>query len=173
MLVLIPNPNQTAELVKAQKDFLKNSSATVSGTATFPPAPLFYQNTPLWIFLEGQYAERDFTKEQLKELAGGIEKVQLSAPQIHFSEKLNQNVFESRAVIKTNKGELEGSLILCKSVKATGTTAQAQDGAPQQPAPSEAFMTLKIFRVANAVRPDEHSLAVTDFVWKKLKLQEI
>jgi hypothetical protein len=161
MLVIIPNPNQIAELVRVQKTFIKN--------ATFPP--VFYQHTPLWIFIEPGSSDfsRDFNKEELKGLSAGITKVEIEPPNVYFSENLQQVVSGCQSIISTTSGSLQGELILCNSTSAT-VVRQSPTSESTEASPAAHFpLQLKIFRLANAVHPDEHSMAVSDFVWKKLK----
>ena len=151
MLVIIPNPNQTASLVHMQKNFIKDSSAQT----------LFYQASPLWIFLEDkEFSNRDFSKDELKEFSAAISKVELEHPRVYFSKNLQQMVLGSHSLISTDSRILQGELVLCRSLKDAKDIPNPKLFSP---------MELKIFRIANAVRLDEHSLAVTDFVWKKLK----
>lgn len=159
MLVLIPNPNQMAELVQAQKALI----AALNASAT----PLFYQHSPLWIFFEGKdFSTRDFNKEELKEFAAGLSKVELEYPRAYFSDSLQRVVIGCHSRITCGSEVLQGELVLCQS-----TSSQAGDIPDKTDFPSLTYFPqqLKIFRVANAVRPNKHSFAVSDFVWKKLK----
>lgn len=161
MLVLIPNPNQTAQLVKLQKAFIGSHQG-------------FYQQAPLWIFLKDEnFSGRDFNKDELKQFSAEITKVELEQPEVYFSDSLQRVVLGSGVSVCTASGVCRAELIICGSVGSKGgaamVTARGVTGpetsrctAPLLPTP------LKIFRVANAVRLDQHSLAVSDFVWKKI-----
>ncbi len=157
MLVLIPNPNQTALLVKLQKAFIGSHQG-------------FYQQAPLWIFLKDEtFSSRDFNKDELKQFSAEITKVELEQPEVYFSDSLQRVVLGSGVSVCTVSGVCRAELIICgslkewegSSIKVTGTPTSESVGL-QLPSP------LKIFRVANAVRLDQHSLAVSDFVWKKI-----
>lgn len=159
MLVLIPNPNQTAELVKMQKAFIADHQG-------------FYQHTPLWIFLDDGKSdfERDFTKAELKELAGGIQKVELYQPQLYFSKESEREVFASQAVLETEKEEIKGRLILCKSIKSADSSPAPQNSDSKAlEATEKALMQLKIFRLANAEKLAPDTYAVNESVWRKIK----
>lgn len=145
MLVLIPNPNQTALLVKLQKAFISSHQG-------------FYQQAPLWIFLKDEkFSGRYFNKDELKQFSAEITKVELEQPEVYFSDSLQRVVLGSGVSVCTASGVCRAELIICGSVGSQGGAVQG------------AFPTkLKIFRVANAVRLDQHSLAVSDFVWKKI-----
>ena len=160
MLVLIPNPNQMIELLNAQKAFIQQNNRA--------DGPIFYQSTPLWIFAEPGSKEfsRDFLKDELKKFAADIQKVELEHPQVYFSTRLQQIVLGCHSRISINSRILQGELILCNSAKvATPPTTYKCT----EPSLKNFQMQLKVFRVANAVQPDAHSMAITDFVWKKLK----
>ena len=148
MLVLIPNPNQTARLVKAQKAFIASHQG-------------FYQQAPLWIFLKDKnFSGRDFNKDELKKFSAGITKVELEQPEVYFSDSLQRVVLGSGVSVCTASGVCRAELILCGSVGSQGGVSRGTEISLPSP--------LKIFRVANAVRLDQYSLAVSDFVWKKI-----
>ena len=177
MLVLIPNPNQTAQLVKLQKAFIGSHQG-------------FYQQAPLWIFLKDEnFSGRDFNKDELKQFSAEITKVELEQPEVYFSDSLQRVVLGSGVSVCTASGVCRAELIICGSVGSQGGAAMVTARGVTEPETSRctaplpnlcfanvqgsavqgAFPTkLKIFRVANAVRLDQHSLAVSDFVWKKI-----
>ena len=165
MLVLIPNPNQTAQLVKLQKAFIGSHQG-------------FYQQAPLWIFLKDEnFSGRDFNKDELKQFSAEITKVELEQPEVYFSDSLQRVVLGSGVSVCTASGVCRAELIICAAMVARQTpTAESTEpllnlcfANVQGTAVQGAFPTkLKIFRVANAVRLDQHSLAVSDFVWKKI-----
>ena len=173
MLVIIPNPNQTTELIRMQKEFIKNANSAPL------PRPVFYQNSPLWIFIEENNSfTRDFTKDELKKFSAELTKVELDSPQVYFSKNLQQVVLGCHSRISTNQGSFQGSLVLCKSAKVEMPSTTSERIEPSLNlcktevvgTYSENFpLQLKVFRVANAVQPDAHSFEVTGFVWKKLK----
>ena len=173
MLVIIPNPNQTTELIRMQKEFIKKANSAPL------PHPVFYQNTPLWIFIvDNNSFNRDFTKEELKKFSAELTKVELDSPQVYFSKNLQQVVLGIHSRISTVQGSFQGSLVLCKTAKVEmPSTTSARIEPSLNLCKAEVVDTLldkfplqlKVFRVANAVKPDSHSFAVTDFVWKKFK----
>ena len=188
MLVIIPNPNQIAELVRVQKAFIKNANSPAGESSPARPGtPVFYQHTPLWIFVEPGSSDfsRDFNKEELKGLSAGITKVEIAPPYVYFSENLQQVVLGCQSIISTTSGSLQGEFILCNSVssqagaKVVNHTPTSECAEPSLNlcyakvlggAEVSFPLQLKVFRLANAVRLDKHSMAVSDFVWKKITL---
>ncbi|MCR5253445.1 MAG: hypothetical protein K6C98_06995 [Treponema sp.] len=173
MLVIIPNPNQTTELIRMQKEFIKKANSAPL------PHPVFYQNAPLWIFIEENNSfTRDFSKDELKKFSAELTKVELDSSQVYFSKNLQQIVLGIHSRISTTKITLQGELVLCQTATVVNGTSTSECIEPllnlcktEIPGgPSKSFpLQLKVFRVANAVKPDSHSFAVTDFVWKKFK----
>lgn len=188
MLVIIPNPNQIAELVRVQKAFIKNANSPAGESSPARPGtPVFYQHTPLWIFVEPGSSDfsRDFNKEELKGLSAGITKVEIAPPYVYFSENLQQVVLGCQSIISTTSGSLQGEFILCNSVSSqAGAKVVTHTPTSECAEPSLNLcyakvlggaevsfpLQLKVFRLANAVRLDKHSMAVSDFVWKKITL---
>ena len=230
MVVIVPNPNQIAELVRAQKGFIKNANSTSestnerTSTQAFevpffrrihtPHIPLycdasvgvcaptlknhiFCQAMPLWIFLpffDNQLSgDEKNKKDELKEVAAKITLVEIEEPHICFSENLQKAILRCQVSVAEAGGTHQAELILCQSAKVVNHTPASEcaeteifltqpqsalqsnstlqtpptpqsNSAPHSPFP----MQLKIFRVANAVKPDEYSFAITDFVWKKI-----
>lgn len=165
MLVLIPNPNQLAQLVKVQKAFIKEANA--------PQQPIFYQNTPLWIFLpEDKFSlsgNKKLIKDELKELSQSILKVELEEPRVYFSENLQRVVLGSHSRISTESGLCSAELILCDSLPVKGTAPQIKN----LPDTKELFgghfpLQLKIFRLAAAEELAPNTYAVNESVWRKI-----
>lgn len=171
MLVLIPNPNQTAELVKVQKDFIEK--VNICGNQSAPSRPIFYQNTPLWIFLpEDKFflsGNEKTIKNELKELSQRIKKVELEEPSLYFSEKLQQLILGAAADISTDSGLCKAELIICKSVKVQGK--DVYDGLCRQEEVKSVKLPsqLKIFRLAAAEELSPGTYAVNESVWRKIK----
>ncbi len=185
MLVLIPNPNQMSQLVQLQKDFIKNANVPAISDST---APIFYQASPLWIFLpEDKFllsGNEKKIKDELKELSKLILQVELEEPRLYFSEECQQLVLGCHSRISTPKEVCTAELILCKTASAASAASDVMktptsEIAEHLPDKCPAFvhglseiqfpLRLKIFRLAVAVRPNENSLAVSDFVWEKIK----
>ena len=170
MLVLIPNPNQIAELVKIQKDFIEK--VNICGNQRTPSRPIFYQNTPLWIFLpEEKFSlsgNEKAIKNELKELSQSIKKVELEEPSLYFSEKLQQMVLGAAAYISTDSGLCKAELIICKSVKvqekAVYESLCRQEKEKITGLPSQ----LKIFRLSAAEELSPGTYAVNESVWRKI-----
>ena len=174
MLVLIPNPNQLAQLVKVQKAFIKEANA--------PQQPIFYQNTPLWIFLpEDKFSHsgnKKLIKDELKELSQSILKVELEEPRVYFSENLQRVVLGSHSRISTESGLCSAELILCKTASVVMKTPTSEI-AEHLPDKCPAFVhglseiqfptQLKIFRLAAAEELAPNTYAVNESVWRKIK----
>ena len=191
MLVLIPNPNQIAELVKIQKDFIEK--VNICGNQSALSRPIFYQNTPLWIFLpEEKFSlsgNEKTIKNELKELSQSILKVELEEPSLYFSEKLQQMVLGTAAYISTDSGLCKAELIICKtasvvmktaSVVMETTTSESDSHLPNICFANVAGKTegvvsdltfplqLKIFRLAAAEELSPGTYAVNESVWRKI-----
>ena len=186
MLVLIPNPNQIAELVKIQKDFIEK--VNICGNQSAPSRPIFYQNTPLWIFLpEEKFSlsgNEKTIKNELKELSQRIKKVELEEPGLYFSEKLQQMVLGAAAYISTDSGLCKAELIICKTASVVMKTASVVMKTPTSeiaehlPDKCPAFVhglseiqfptQLKIFRLAAAEELSPGTYAVNESVWRKI-----
>lgn len=167
MLVLIPNPNQIAELVKIQKDFIEK--VNICGNQSAPSHPIFYQNTPLWIFLpEDKFflsGNEKTIKNELKELSQRIKKVELEEPGLYFSEKLQQMVLGAEVRINSESGFCSAELIICRSVKRQDKTACVNSLKQKEvKLPSR----LKIFRLAAAEELSPGTYAVNESVWRKI-----
>ena len=165
MLILIPNPNQLAQLVKMQKAFIKEANA--------PQQPIFYQNTPLWIFLpEDKFSlsgNKKLIKDELKELSQSILKVELEEPLVYFSENLQLRVLGSHSRISTVSGVCSAELILCDSLPVKGTASQIKNPPDIKELSDLAFpLQLKIFRLADAEEVAPNTWAVNDSVWRKI-----
>ena len=179
MLVLIPNPNQIAELVKIQKDFIEK--VNICGNQSAPSRPIFYQNTPLWIFLpEEKFSlsgNEKAIKNELKELSQRIKKVELEEPSLYFSEKLQQMVLGAAADISTDSGLCKAELIICKTASVVMKTPTSEI-AEHLPDKCPAFVhglseiqfptQLKIFRLAAAEELSPGTYAVNESVWRKI-----
>ena len=166
MLVLIPNPNQLAQLVKMQKAFIKEANA--------PQQPIFYQNTPLWIFLpEEKFSlsgNKKLIKDELKELSQSILKVELEEPRVYFSENLQRVVLGSHSRISTESGLCSAELILCDSLPVKGAASQIKNPPDIKELSDLTFpMQLKIFRLADAEELAPNTWAVNESVWRKIK----
>ena len=181
MLVLIPNPNQLAQLVKMQKAFIKEANA--------PQQPIFYQNTPLWIFLpEDKFSlsgNKKLIKDELKELSQSILKVELEEPLVYFSENLQLRVLGSHSRISTTSGVCSAELILCKTASAASVVMKTPTSESDSHLPNICFanvagktegvvsdltfpLQLKIFRLADAEELAPNTWAVNESVWKKI-----
>ena len=184
MLVLIPNPNQIAELVKIQKDFIEK--VNICGNQSAPSRPIFYQNTPLWIFLpEEKFSlsgNEKTIKNELKELSQRIKKVEIEEPSLYFSEKLQQLILGAAADISTDSGLCKAELIICKtaSVVMETTTSESDShllnicfanvaGKTEGVVSDLTFpLQLKIFRLAAAEELSPGTYAVNESVWRKI-----
>lgn len=191
MLVLIPNPNQIAELVKIQKDFIEK--VNICGNQSAPSRPIFYQNTPLWIFLpEEKFSlsgNEKTIKNELKELSQRIKKVELEEPGLYFSEKLQQMVLGAAAYISTDSGLCKAELIICKTASVVMETASVVMKTTTSESDSHLLnicfanvagktegvvsdltfpLQLKIFRLAAAEELSPGTYAVNESVWRKI-----
>ena len=170
MLVLIPNPNQIAELVKIQKDFIEK--VNICGNQSAPSRPIFYQNTPLWIFLpEEQFSlsgNEKTIKNELKELSQSILKVELEEPSLYFSEKLQQMVLGAAADISTDSGLCKAELIICKTASVVMETANVAGKTEGVVSDLTFPLQLKIFRLAAAEELSPGTYAVNESVWRKI-----
>ena len=187
MLVLIPNPNQIAELVKAQKDFIEK--VNICGNQSAPSRPIFYQHTPLWIFLpEEKFSlsgNEKTIKNELKELSQRIKKVELEEPGLYFSEKLQQMVLGAAADISTDSGLCKAELIICKTASAASVVMKTPTSESDSHLPNICFanvagktegvvsdltfpLQLKIFRLADTEELAPNTWAVNESVWRKI-----
>lgn len=158
MLVLIPNPNQTVELVKLQKAFIAEHKG-------------FYQHTPLWIFFkDDNFSKRDFNKDDLKKFSAGITKVELDQPEVYFSDSLQRVVLGSGVSISTTSDVCKAELVICGSVSSQGGSTMEVKQTPASEGSGVHFpFQLKIFRLAAAEQLAPGTYAVNESVWRKIK----
>lgn len=172
MLIIIPNPNQMLQLVKAQKKIIQQNDTSL----------IFFQNSPLWIpvFADDLSSQKIWKKDELKQYSAQITSIRISAPTVRFDEERQQFAVSSEVFITHTQDGMRKSLInLCKSVISSenqNTTAsilpsqEAIEAFQKKISSQETFpMSLKVFRVADSCRQGKNSFAVTDFVWKKIR----
>lgn len=164
MLIIIPNPNQMLQLVKAQKKIIQQNDTSL----------IFFQNSPLWIpvFADALSSQKIWKKDELKQYSAQITSIRISAPTVRFDEERQQFAVSSEVFITHTQDGMRKSLInLCKSVPASILPSQEAIEAFQKKISSqETFpMSLKVFRIANAQQQSSNSSAITDFVWKKIR----
>lgn len=168
MLVLIPNQNQIADLVKIQKKFIKEANKSLSEKNN--SRVIFYQHTPMWIFLpdfENHFSSAGKEmKDKLKKKADSILKVELSKPSIYFSDNLQKEVLGCHSLLQTDSENCNSELILCESYGSESSECRLSESFAE----SGIFpLQLKVFRLAWAEKIFSSSWAVTESVWKKTK----
>ena len=165
MLVLIPHQNQIAEMVKVQKDFIRKFN---KANSTKKPRMIFFQHTPMWIFLPDfdshfSFDDEKNIKNQLKKAAEKIIEVEVAGPSLYFSKDLQKQVLGCQTTIKTEFGNCKSELTVCASTA-------SRSGLNEAVLEAGTFsLKLKVFRLAWAEKIQDSAWAVTESVWKKTK----
>lgn len=149
MTVIIPHQDDELKLRNIQKKLISQINKE-SNTNDF-----FYELIPLWIFISEEQIKE---KIIIRDLGKSIKQVQLG----EIYKENNCSEIGINVNISTNNGELQGRLPLASSYK---NKIQNNIEVKLEELP----MKLKIFRVGTATKPTKNSMAVSDFVWVKLK----
>ncbi len=165
MVVIVLHPSQEIEICRIIKELSKFCAQNDC---------IVYKKPPLWIPFDSFDSNAEITsnsdKAQLKKLIDKITTVQILPPQQNDAEIFCPVIWSYKN--DDNKQEIkqfESKLILQRFLNPTRKELTSSFLSEHKTEAALFPMSLKIFRLANAIQLSKNTTALSDFVWKKSK----
>lgn len=165
MLVIIPHPNQEAQIKKLQNELCDsiniNNDNSQKVTKLFPVFPLWFE------FEKDDELISIKNKNELKEFSKKITGVELNIKSSSDNYKLSTSISDFVITLYTKEKIFTAVLPIC--IEYQKLTDKEKELCLKKLNSSELLpMSLKIFRLGNKQQLTEHSQALDYFIWKKL-----
>lgn len=147
MIELILHPDDEIKLINLQKEIIKKYNDDFK----------FVRQMPLWIKLEN-FEEKKYSKDDLKLIAKKITDIQIQKPE------LKNDFIICPVFIFYDDKKLSADLPILKNIKKDSETKKDINLCNENDFP----LNIKIFRIANTIIPYKNSIAIQEYIWKKL-----